>query len=80
MSPDGTTPSSGATRPNGTTRPNGATGGDGTTNGDDTTNARATLEEKARRRAMLIRAGIYIFATHLFAGFVLLLFALGDRK
>ncbi|MFJ8430913.1 DUF6126 family protein [Kitasatospora sp. NPDC094019] len=41
---------------------------------------RATLEEKARRRAMLIRAGIYIFATHLFAGFVLLLFALGDRK
>ncbi|MCX4755910.1 DUF6126 family protein [Kitasatospora purpeofusca] len=49
-------------------------------NGDGTTNARATLEEKARRRAMLIRAGIYIFATHLFAGFVLLLFALGDRK
>ncbi|MFC5665157.1 DUF6126 family protein [Kitasatospora misakiensis] len=42
--------------------------------------ARATLEEKARRRAMLIRAGVYIFATHLFAGFVLLLFALGDRK
>ncbi|MFJ8473392.1 DUF6126 family protein [Kitasatospora sp. NPDC094011] len=37
-------------------------------------------EEKSRRRAMLIRAGIYIFATHLFAGFVLLLFALGDRK
>ncbi|CAN3984985.1 hypothetical protein KPATCC21470_7716 [Kitasatospora purpeofusca] len=74
MSPDGTTPSSGATRPNGTT------GSDGTMNGDGTTNARATLEEKARRRAMLIRAGIYIFATHLFAGFVLLLFALGDRK
>ncbi len=40
----------------------------------------ATLQEKARRRAMLIRAGIYVFATHLFAGFVLLLFALGDRK
>ncbi len=74
MSPDGTTPSSGATRPAGTT------GSDGTTKGDGATNARATLEEKARRRAMLIRAGIYIFATHLFAGFVLLLFALGDRK
>nr|BEK70372.1 hypothetical protein KPHV_75990 [Kitasatospora purpeofusca] len=68
MSPGGTTPSGGAARPN------------GTTNGDGATNARATLEEKARRRAMLIRAGIYIFATHLFAGFVLLLFALGDRK
>ncbi|MEU9079730.1 DUF6126 family protein [Kitasatospora sp. NPDC004745] len=38
-----------------------------------------TSEERNRRRAMLIRAGIYIFATHLFAGFVLLLFALGDR-
>ncbi|MFJ4793681.1 DUF6126 family protein [Kitasatospora purpeofusca] len=74
MSPEGTTPSGGAARPNATTI------GDGTTNGDGATNARATLEEKARRRAMLIRAGIYIFATHLFAGFVLLLFALGDRK
>ncbi|MGA5820112.1 DUF6126 family protein [Kitasatospora sp. NPDC094028] len=40
----------------------------------------STSEEKARRKQMLIRAGIYIFATHLFAGFVLLLFALGDRK
>ncbi|MDY0814932.1 DUF6126 family protein [Kitasatospora purpeofusca] len=52
----------------------------GTVSGDGTTGGRATLEEKARRRAMLVRAGIYIFATHLFAGFVLLLFALGDRK
>ncbi|MEU4118614.1 DUF6126 family protein [Kitasatospora sp. NPDC028055] len=42
--------------------------------------ADSTSEEKRRRKAMLIRAGIYIFATHLFAGFVLLLFALGDRK
>ncbi|MFE7558873.1 DUF6126 family protein [Kitasatospora sp. NPDC057500] len=42
--------------------------------------AEATREERTRRKAMLIRAGIYIFATHLFAGFVLLLFALGDRK
>ncbi|WP_195911412.1 DUF6126 family protein [Streptomyces kaniharaensis] len=40
----------------------------------------STREEKSRRKAMLIRAGVYIFATHLFAGFVLLLFALGDRK
>ncbi|MFF2041397.1 DUF6126 family protein [Kitasatospora sp. NPDC058170] len=36
-------------------------------------------DEKSRRRAMLVRAGIYIFATHLFAGFVILLFTLGDR-
>ncbi|MFI6846410.1 DUF6126 family protein [Kitasatospora sp. NBC_00085] len=36
-------------------------------------------DEKSRRKAMLIRAGIYIFATHLFAGFVILLFTLGDR-
>lgn len=41
--------------------------------------ASGTSDEKNRRKAMLIRAGIYIFATHLFAGFVLLLFTLGDR-
>ncbi|MER7578558.1 DUF6126 family protein [Kitasatospora sp. NPDC097691] len=40
----------------------------------------STNEEKSRRKAMMVRAGIYIFATHLFAGFVLLLFALGGRK
>lgn len=37
-------------------------------------------DERSRRRAMLVRAGIYIFATHLFAGFVILLFTLGDRR
>ncbi|KJS53745.1 DUF6126 family protein [Streptomyces rubellomurinus] len=58
--------SSGASRGDGASRPGGA--------------ADSTNEEKARRKQMLIRAGIYIFATHLFAGFVLLLFALGDRK
>ncbi|MEV7598358.1 DUF6126 family protein [Kitasatospora sp. NPDC089797] len=47
---------------------------------DRPVNGDSTSEEKRRRKAMLIRAGIYIFATHLFAGFVLLLFALGDRK
>ncbi|MFB8202688.1 DUF6126 family protein [Kitasatospora purpeofusca] len=66
--------------PAGATSGEGTANGDGTANSDGTTGRRATLEEKARRRAMLIRAGIYIFATHLFAGFVLLLFALGDRK
>ncbi|MFJ4668618.1 DUF6126 family protein [Kitasatospora purpeofusca] len=66
--------------PAGATSGEGTTSGQGTTNSEGTTGQRATLEEKARRRAMLIRAGIYIFATHLFAGFVLLLFALGDRK
>ncbi|MFD9691563.1 DUF6126 family protein [Kitasatospora sp. NPDC059088] len=48
--------------------------------GDSANSADSTGEEKRRRKAMLIRAGIYIFATHLFAGFVLLLFTLGDRK
>lgn len=39
----------------------------------------ANADERSRRKAMLIRAGIYIFATHLFAGFVILLFSLGGR-
>ncbi|GAA2747978.1 MULTISPECIES: DUF6126 family protein [Kitasatospora] len=36
-------------------------------------------DEKDRRRAMFIRASVYIAGTHLFAGFVILLFALGNR-
>ncbi|WP_168219577.1 DUF6126 family protein [Kitasatospora sp. MMS16-BH015] len=36
-------------------------------------------DEKARRKAMLIRASVYIAGTHLFAGFVMLLFFLGGR-
>lgn len=39
----------------------------------------AVRDEKARRKAMMIRATIYIAGTHLFAGFVILLFALGNR-
>ncbi|MDY0812702.1 DUF6126 family protein [Kitasatospora purpeofusca] len=39
----------------------------------------AGRDEKQRRKAMLIRASIYIAGTHLFAGFVILLFALGNR-
>ncbi|MFI6443456.1 DUF6126 family protein [Kitasatospora sp. NPDC050543] len=39
----------------------------------------ATKDEKSRRKAMLIRASIYIAGTHLFAGFVILLFAVGNR-
>jgi len=39
----------------------------------------AVRDEKAKRRQMLIRASIYIAGTHLFAGFVILLFALGRR-
>ncbi|MFI6151335.1 DUF6126 family protein [Kitasatospora sp. NPDC051170] len=38
----------------------------------------STSDEKARRKAMLIRASIYVLGTHLFAGFVILLFALGN--
>ncbi|MFI5530239.1 DUF6126 family protein [Kitasatospora sp. NPDC051853] len=36
-------------------------------------------DEKARRKQMWIRASVYIAGTHLFAGFVILLFALGNR-
>ncbi|MFE7591322.1 DUF6126 family protein [Kitasatospora sp. NPDC057512] len=60
-----------------------STSDDSTTEGTTTegsTSGDGTSEEKRRRKAMLIRAGVYIFATHLFAGFVLLLFALGGRK
>ncbi|MEV4558685.1 DUF6126 family protein [Kitasatospora sp. NPDC049285] len=39
----------------------------------------AVRDERTRRRAMLVRALIYIAGTHLFAGFVVLLFALGNR-
>ncbi|GAA1151368.1 hypothetical protein F4556_003967 [Kitasatospora gansuensis] len=39
----------------------------------------AVRDEKSRRRQMLVRASIYIAGTHLFAGFVILLFALGNR-
>jgi hypothetical protein len=39
----------------------------------------STTDEKSRRKAMLIRASVYILGTHLFAGFVILLFALGNR-
>ncbi|MFJ9520952.1 DUF6126 family protein [Kitasatospora sp. NPDC101801] len=39
----------------------------------------AVRDEKSRRRQMLVRASFYIAGTHLFAGFVILLFALGDR-
>jgi len=35
--------------------------------------------EKYKQRAVLLRVMIYIFATHLFAGFVMLLFYLGQH-
>ncbi len=40
----------------------------------------ATRDEKAKRKATMIRAAIYIAGTHLFAGFVILLFVLGGRN
>ncbi|GAA4986051.1 hypothetical protein GCM10025734_09890 [Kitasatospora paranensis] len=40
----------------------------------------AVRDEKSRRRAMMIRASIYVAGTHLFAGFVILLFTLGGRR
>jgi hypothetical protein len=39
----------------------------------------AIRDEKATRKAMLIRASIYIAGTHVFAGFVILLFMVGNR-
>jgi hypothetical protein len=39
----------------------------------------AVRDDKAKRKAMLVRASIYIAGTHLFAGFVMLLFYLGNR-
>ncbi|GAA2269581.1 MULTISPECIES: DUF6126 family protein [Kitasatospora] len=39
----------------------------------------AKAEEKSRRKAMLTRALIYIAATHIWAGFMILLFTLGKR-
>jgi hypothetical protein len=35
--------------------------------------------EKYKQRAVLLRVMIYIFATHVFAGFVMLLFYLGQH-
>jgi hypothetical protein len=35
--------------------------------------------EKYKQRAVLLRVLIYVFATHLFAGFVILLFYLGGH-
>ncbi|MER5862283.1 DUF6126 family protein [Kitasatospora sp. NPDC002040] len=40
----------------------------------------AVQDEKSRRRQMLVRASVYIAGTHVFAGFVILLFALGNRR
>ncbi|BAJ30379.1 MULTISPECIES: DUF6126 family protein [Kitasatospora] len=40
----------------------------------------AVRDEKGKRRAMVVRALVYIAGTHLFAGFVILLFAVGGRK
>lgn len=39
----------------------------------------AVRDERTKRRAMVIRASIYIAGTHLFAGFVGLLFYLGGH-
>ncbi|MFC9327875.1 DUF6126 family protein [Kitasatospora sp. NPDC057015] len=39
----------------------------------------ARSDERSRRRAMMIRAVIYIAATHVWAGFMILVFTLGKR-
>ncbi|WP_329495003.1 DUF6126 family protein [Kitasatospora herbaricolor] len=39
----------------------------------------ARNDEKSRRKAMMIRAVIYIAATHLWAGFMILVFTLGKH-
>ncbi|WP_371481501.1 DUF6126 family protein [Kitasatospora sp. NBC_00315] len=39
----------------------------------------ATADEKSRRKQMMTRAVIYIAATHLWAGFMILIFTLGKH-
>ncbi|MFJ4676441.1 DUF6126 family protein [Kitasatospora sp. NPDC088783] len=39
----------------------------------------AVRDERSRRRGMIVRALIHVAGTHLFAGFVILLFAVGGR-
>lgn len=41
--------------------------------------AEATTDEKSKRKAMVVRAVIYIAATHVWAGFLILLFTLGKH-
>ncbi|AEW97937.1 MULTISPECIES: DUF6126 family protein [Streptomycetaceae] len=38
------------------------------------------VTEKAKERGVLLRVFVYVFATHLFAGFVWLLFHLGGHR
>ena len=40
----------------------------------------ALHNEKSKRKAVIIRACIYTLGTHLFAGFVMLLFAIGNHR
>ncbi|MDH6111969.1 hypothetical protein P3T36_006848 [Kitasatospora sp. MAP12-15] len=42
-------------------------------------NPQATKDEKSKRKAMLVRALIYIAATHVWAAFLILLFTLGKH-
>ena len=42
-------------------------------------NARPRDAESQKERGVALRAGFYIFGTHLFAGFVWLLFYLGEH-
>ncbi|MDH6134700.1 hypothetical protein P3T37_004104 [Kitasatospora sp. MAA4] len=42
-------------------------------------NPQATKDEKSKRKAMLVRAVIYIAATHVWAAFLILLFTLGKH-
>lgn len=43
------------------------------------THGDARNDERRRRKAMMIRAVIYIAATHLWAGFMILVFTLGKH-
>jgi hypothetical protein len=44
---------------------------------EDTSTVR---DERSKRKAALVRAGIYIAGTHFFAFFVMLLFFLGSHR
>jgi hypothetical protein len=40
---------------------------------------RVSDSERWKNRGVFLRVGIYVFATHLFAGFVILLFYVGQH-
>lgn len=55
----------------------GTTGADTPRAADDTRAAGGT--ERWKERGVALRVGVYVFATHLFAGFIWILFYVGEH-